>query len=205
METFTLEKNLEIICSLNRSEFCYVYNQINSESDFYADFRTLPIKIMTGLNLGLRLTFGNFFALTLIHYEKFGGDPMKRSIINQIISLMCCCLLVNSLISQPLAAYSIIIGPISQFLAKFCLFDGGSFQGIVLLGLAEIVIIQNLMLFNLSFVSRFDESFFGKFIVMWNLGFVSGSYLATCYFGNLPKPPTEFLTGKIINGNFFYV
>ena len=63
----------------------------------------------------------------------------------------------------------------------------------------------SLMLFNLSFVSRFDESFFGKFIVMWNLGFVYGSYLATCYFGNLPKPPTEFLTGKIINGNFFYV
>ena len=48
-----------------------------------------------------------------------GGDPMKRSVDNQLITQMFCGMLFSYLFFQPLFAWRIIIGPITPRLSVF--------------------------------------------------------------------------------------
>ena len=52
--------------------------------DFKLSFESFVIKIMTVIIFLILMTAVNIFDLTVIHFEKYGGDPMKRSLVNQM-------------------------------------------------------------------------------------------------------------------------
>ena len=47
-------------------------------------------------------TVGNRLLLALIFYEKFGMDPQKRTLVNQLFSLLCIALIFMNLVGIPL-------------------------------------------------------------------------------------------------------
>ena len=52
--------------------------------DFKISFEPFVIPIMTVIIFLILLTAVFIFDLTVIHFEKYGGDPMKRSLVNQM-------------------------------------------------------------------------------------------------------------------------
>jgi hypothetical protein len=57
-----------------------------TENKFDTLFDPLDIKILESLAYATCITIGNLLWFGIIHYEKFGGDQQKRSILNQLIS-----------------------------------------------------------------------------------------------------------------------
>ena len=139
----------------------------------YKVSRTLTLKTVTGFNFASRLTLGNVFYFLLIHFERFGGDPKKRSIKNQILAQICTWILVIPLFAKPLYVWSVFISPLSPPLAKIYEILQ-NFTGIIVLsGLTEIVLLKSLMLFKFTTSTMIDEGFFSTLILSWNIGFAS--------------------------------
>ena len=60
----------------------YIYGDLPSRASYYAI-------------IFLVVTVGTFLSLTIVIYEQFGADPMKRTIINRLYSLVFSNLAVN--------------------------------------------------------------------------------------------------------------
>jgi hypothetical protein len=60
------------------------YLVLTEIDDFKLSFESFVIKMMTFIIFLLLMTAVIIFDLTVIHFEKYGGDPMKRSLVNQM-------------------------------------------------------------------------------------------------------------------------
>ena len=60
------------------------YLALTEIDDFKLSFESFVIKMMTLIIFLLLMTAVIIFDLTVIHFEKYGGDPMKRSLVNQM-------------------------------------------------------------------------------------------------------------------------
>ena len=62
----------------------------HSRSNF--DFESNSLHLLTILEIILEflvILIGNILCLIIFHYERFGGDPMKRGLVNKFISTIC--------------------------------------------------------------------------------------------------------------------
>ncbi len=180
------------ICATNNQSYAFSIQQDQFEST-----RSLPIKICVTMAFIVRATLGNIYYLGLIHFEKFGEDPMKRSTMNRICSSICFFLVLSSCISQPLYLFRILQGPVSPIVAKIILLDGGVANWMFLVGMTEIVLLQNLRIFKYHIFVAISEDFLSRLVLLWNFGFVYGSLLSQVYLDILPSGPYEFLIGHM--------
>ena len=58
------------------------------------------------------IIFHNAFVILCILFEKFGGDPMKRTINNQLQAQICYAFLLNNVFHTPLHIWRIFVGSI---------------------------------------------------------------------------------------------
>ena len=72
-----------------------------------------------GLVMYLINGFGIFSIFGIIHYEKFGQDPQKRSFSDQIFTFNCKMFMIVSPIFGGLAQIRWIFGPIGYIMATF--------------------------------------------------------------------------------------
>ena len=54
---------------------------------------------------------GNFLLLSMITYEKYGMDPQKRNVTNQLLTSICVSFLIHNVIAMPLAMLHRIYHP----------------------------------------------------------------------------------------------
>ena len=54
---------------------------------------------------------GNFLLLSMITYEKYGMDPQKRNVTNQLLTSICVSFLIHNVIAMPLAMLHRIYRP----------------------------------------------------------------------------------------------
>ena len=72
--------NLSTVC--HNPEEAFVVDNENIEELY----KNLTIKTLGIIFHLIIMTFGSFLWFGIIHFERFGGDPQKRSISNHIIS-----------------------------------------------------------------------------------------------------------------------
>ena len=61
-----------------------------NQSSFASESDSLDLLTISEICLEFPVTIiGNILCLVIFHYERFGGDPMKRSIVNKFISAVC--------------------------------------------------------------------------------------------------------------------
>ena len=92
--------------------------------DFSTVFGSIYLKIITGLLFFGVVPFNTVTSLFLIQFEKFGNDPMKRSVTNLISSQIHYIALLSNTSFAPFLTWRVIIGPIQPNLAgkfHFCL------------------------------------------------------------------------------------
>ena len=48
---------------------------------------------------------GNFLLLSMITYEKYGMDPQKRTVTNQLLTSICISFIIHNVIAMPIALF----------------------------------------------------------------------------------------------------
>ena len=93
-----MDKNFSIRAILFWSEVCNKMNDTDLEifnmeqnskervDDFKELLNTSSLKIISGILCFLLITFTNAFNILVSMFEKHGGDPMKRSLKNQLVA-----------------------------------------------------------------------------------------------------------------------
>ena len=99
-----------------------IYTTSNSEDDFKVIFDNLGIKIITGILYFCLIFFINVYNLYIIWYDKDNTDPMKRSIVDQIIPFMAYTTILHNLVCSTLWTWRILFGPLNLVVAEF---EGG--------------------------------------------------------------------------------
>ena len=90
--------------------------------DFRTMFDSLFLKFFVGILLFLVIFFHSTLCLWFIHFEKYGNDPMKRSVANHIVSQIFYGAALSNVVFSPFLAWRVIIGPIQPDLSGKCHF-----------------------------------------------------------------------------------
>ena len=123
-------------------------------------------------------SFNNFFHLFIIMFEKYGGDPMKRSINNQLVTQSGCAMILHNLVCTSIFTWRVILGPVYLPIAVFESFIMNIWMTWGFLVLTEMSVIKALMIFKWFWIVGIEEQFTGKLLIGFNLGFVMTSQTA---------------------------
>ena len=85
--------------------------------DFSTMFSSLYLKIVTGILFFGVIPFASIAGILLVEFEKYGMDPMKRSIINLISSQIHYASVLSNIVFWPFLTWRVIIGPIQPDLS----------------------------------------------------------------------------------------
>ena len=90
--------------------------------DFRTMFDSLFLKIVVGILLFLVIFFHSALCLLFLQFEKYGNDPMKRSVANLIVSQIGYVGALSNVVFLPFLTWRVIIGPIQPDLSGKCHF-----------------------------------------------------------------------------------
>ena len=99
-----------------------------------------PLRIYQGIVTIFTILFGSIFYLGIVHYERYGGDPLKRSIQNRFISAIAITALVMCYISNGILTWRIQVGPLNEDVAMFAISSSRYFVMVLLINLSELMI-----------------------------------------------------------------
>ena len=120
-----------------------------------------------GLVMYLINCFGIFSIFGIIHYEKFGQDPQKRSFSDQIFTFNCKMFMIICPIFWGIGQIRWLFGPIGYTLAVFRYYLSSSLLCIPL-GFTESILFQCLMIFSWKKCAMINDEFFAMFFNFTN-------------------------------------
>ena len=162
-------------------------------------------KIVHGVLFVLIEIINNLFYFCLINYERFGGDPMKRSVKNRLIAQTGYVMIMTNFTVTPIWAWRAFFGPLDPCLASIA--DALRHLTLVWLVLCftECIALKALLTLKWNKVSAMDEEFWGIFLWIFNASFSIGSHIARYFIGHfLRSPRVQILTGILIGIVVFY-
>ncbi len=124
------------------------------------------------------------------HYERYGGDPQKRTILNQLIGLFALNTLTGNLTALSALVIRLAFGPLPVHLAiSTFFFPNVLFSTTLLLALNEIIVIRFLSVFWWKRVSPLDDNFFGLFFTVLNYSIA----LVFTIMGHIDGGPKQYV------------
>ena len=141
---------------------------------------------------------GAFFIL----FDKYGNDPMKRSLYNQINGQLPYPTILSSVICTPAWTWRIYIGPLNTFMADVTIFIHNSCIIWTLLGLSEAILVRTFQLVKFKYVSAINDDFFARLVFRINACFAFGAHLGKILLllGSLPNISSEILSTHTVLG-----
>ena len=144
----------------------------NIIDDFKDIFNPIGIRIIFLSCWIIYLTLSNAFFALVILYEKYSEDIMKRSINNQLWSQVGLAMILHNCLCCTIFSLRFVFGPLNFGVALFesCIAD--IYISWTFLVLAEISVIKVLLVYKFSWIVGIDESFAGKFLLKFNIGYI---------------------------------
>ena len=99
----------------NSTQFNVSFNEDNIAQA--KSFQLKPAGIMAFYTILFLIaeTLGTFLLICMIIYEKYGMDPQKRTVSNQLLSNNCVMWIVHNLLVMPIFTVQQIFGPEGNF------------------------------------------------------------------------------------------
>ena len=98
------------------------------------------VRIEHGIIFPIGLIISSIFYWGTIYYERYGGDPMKRTIQNRFISAIAFSTIMNEYTATVAFAWRIQIGPLNDNVAMVAVFINTLYSTFVLINLSETII-----------------------------------------------------------------
>ena len=180
-------------------------NSTEHVDDFKDILNTSSVKLISGILCFLLITFTNAFNVIVSMFEKHGGDPLKRSLINQLIVQIGYCMIINNTICNPLLTWRIFFGPIYAGIAAFNSFCKSTALVWLMTCLTEVFIVKVLMLYKFSYMADIDDTFLSRFLFLENIGFVLLSQLSRFYLGSMYESAEfQILSGIMVSEELIF-
>ena len=107
--------------ALNQIILAEMSKLFDRKDDFEEMFENSLVKIFLLIYFFIfMLILNTIFNVLLVHYEKFGGDPMKRSLQNQLIAQFGYAQILFNLVLAPVWIFRILIGPVHLSVVDIC-------------------------------------------------------------------------------------
>ena len=179
--------------------------------DFKGIFNPIGVRIIFFSLWTIYVTLSNAFFALMILYEKYGEDIMKRSINNQLVSQVGLAMILFNCVSSTIFLLRFIFGPLNFGVAVFETWIGNIYLSWTLLVLAEISVMNALLIHKFSWIVGIDEDFAGKFLLKFNLGYSLISQTArlvhklysNTFFIKLIFPQNFLFNSRYFLGSFF--
>ena len=170
-------------------------------SDNFEDIIDLgyPLKITYSIVFILFELLGLACYSGFIHFEHYGGDPMKRSIKNKLISQSFVALMLEIAIYNSGFAWRIIIGPLNPNICLFVIFVHNFFAIIVVICITEIISFKVFMLYGWTYFCSMDEVFLSQTILTFNFLFGFCTQYCRWMLGSLETHGYELLSGVLLS------
>ena len=98
------------------------------------------LRVYQSTTMIITTLFGSIFYVGIIYYERYGGDPLKRSIQNRMISATAFSALMNCYITNVGYTWRFHIGPLNEYVAILGISINRYFIMLGLINLSEIMI-----------------------------------------------------------------
>ena len=145
-----------------------------NQSSFASESDSLDLLTISEICLEFPVTIiGNILCLVIFHYERFGGDPMKRSIVNKFISAVCLTMAATTFLSASTLLLRVFYGPFPLVLAKVIV--SLAIYGVLFLCMNVICvyILKILQIKAFYFVNGLNEDFWFLVTEIFNVTFCS--------------------------------
>ena len=144
----------------NSTNITTAYNDSNDQT-------VLVIKFIGLLSYLIASSLGTGLILGIIHYEKFGQDPQKRSFSDQIFTFNCVMFMMASFIYYTVSEIRWLFGPVGYFLTTLKYY---AFSAIlcVPLGCTESILFRCLKIFFWKKSAMLNEDFLAMFFNGFN-------------------------------------
>ena len=162
----------------NEKELISQFNQcqVLFETFHYEQFLT---KVHIGKNL-IEWIWGIFWLLCLeiigngclfatFAYERFGMDPQKRTVINQLLSQCCWTIMIFNITSFPVIIFRRLLGPLNSKIAAWFFLNGRIFISMISLLLSELMILKCMYIWKWSIMAMKDDNLISKIILRINI------------------------------------
>ena len=158
------------------------YNQCQVLFETF-DFELFLDKVHIGRNL-IDWTWGIFWLLsieiigngclfTTFAYERYGMDPQKRTVINQLLSQCCWTIIIFNITSFPIVIFRRLLGPLNSKICGWFILNGRIYISMISLMLSELMILKSRerMPFNFkwSLKAMKDDNLIAKTILGFNI------------------------------------
>ncbi len=163
--------------------FSYSKDTLEVWQDPYAIvYNNLWLKLILGVFVISITITGTLLVMGLISYEKFGGDPQKRGIFNQLIAQMLSVILVCQWISASLTFWKTTMGPLTiNFLAWTAALCLRFFLMFIILTGIEYMTIKYVSVIVMRRVLPIQDDFFGHFAIVCNLALTTWIVIVCSY------------------------
>lgn len=138
---------------------------MRSYDEIYDDWKLQAVTIVIALVL---LAIGNVLWIGIIQFEKFGGDPQKRSLANMLTSMasIACCIIQDNTVSMLLIRAS--LGTcLPSFLGLTTVFIRRWLSCMIAMFITGILIYKSLQVYKYYFVARLNDEFWARFLGIW--------------------------------------
>ena len=98
------------------------------------------VRIVHGIIFPVGLIISTIFYWGTIYYERYGGDPMKRTIQNKLISAIALSIVMRCYTTNIVIAWRLQIGPLNDSVAMVAVFIDALFETFMMVNLSEITI-----------------------------------------------------------------
>ena len=141
-------------------------------ANFYVEEEDFDLYLLTKVELTIEFILtliGNVLYVIIVNYEQYGGDPMKRSLLNKLISSICLACIGGSLTSALSLLLRALFGHIGETLAYVMVtFQAIIFQFITI-NIIFIFLFKDLSILAFNFVNHLDEGFWFIFSQMFTV------------------------------------
>ena len=98
------------------------------------------VRIVHGIIFPVGLIISSIFYWGTIYYERYGGDPKKRTIQNKLIAAIALSIILRCYTTNVVVAWRIQIGPLNDYVAMAVVFMDAEFETFMMINLSEIII-----------------------------------------------------------------
>ena len=112
---------------------------------------------------------GNGCLFATFAYERFGMDPQKRTVINQLLSQCCWTIIIFNITSFPVIILRRLLGPLNSKIAAWFLLNGRIFISMISLLLSELMILKCMYIWKWSIMAMKDDNLISKMILRINI------------------------------------
>jgi hypothetical protein len=128
------------------------------------------VKVLVTLHFITIQIVGNLLWVGIIHFEKWGSDPQKRDLSNQLISFVCQLMIFMISVSGTIAYIRIMTSvPIGKVCGTIFVFTRQSSRICGILGTLEYLVHKNIQLFKWNIAANLNDDLVAHFLKVFNV------------------------------------